>query len=88
MKILKVKKIPKEKVNPGDLISRICYYYPQYNYTQARRLPYKRVMQLLKVADQERAKFMIDILRIVIVPNSKDKNDAKNLFNEFKERLN
>ena len=87
MTLIKAKKIPKTEITSGDILSQLCYYFPQYNYQQARKLPYKRVLLLLKAAEKENAKRMIDLLRITLAPHVKRKSFVSNLFNEFRDRM-
>jgi hypothetical protein len=87
MAIIKVKKIPRKEISTGDILGRFIYYYPQYTYRQARLMPYKRIVQLLNVADREYAIRMLDLINIVAAPHSKDNSAINNLISNFKGRL-
>lgn len=76
MPVLKAQKIPKKQLSSGYILARFCYYFPQYTFEQARRLPYKRVGQLLKAVDREYARKMIDLLNIVASPHTKNPKEA------------
>jgi hypothetical protein len=86
--VLKAKKIPKKPLSSVDILARFCYYFPQYSYAQARQLPYKRIVQLLKVVDHEYARKMIDLLSIISSPHTKNpKETINNLRGIFEEVL-
>jgi hypothetical protein len=87
MAVLKAQKVPKKQVKVDNILARFCFYFPQYTFAQARKLPYKRVIQLLQAVDREHAKNMIDLVRIVAGPHSKDKGVMNKLLSEFKDRL-
>jgi len=87
MTVLKAKKVPKKEFKADDLLLRFCYYYPQYSLYQARKMPYKRIVQFLRVVEHEHAKRMIDFTRAVASPQSSNKNAINELLQEFKNRL-
>lgn len=70
--VIKVQKIPQKKIPPSDVIAKFCYHYQQYTFAQARKLPYNRIQQMLKVATQEQAKIMITLVEVVSAPHAKD----------------
>lgn len=86
-KVIKVQKIPRAKTPPEDLLATFCYYYQQYTFAQARKMPYKRVMHMLKVARKEQARKMINLLQIVSAPHGK-KGSVKSLFDKFNAIIN
>ena len=88
MKIAKAQKIPVKNAEPTveELLARFCYYYQQYTYKQAENLPYKRVVQMLKVARQEQAKEWYNLARAYASSQSKD--GFKNYMSELKEIIN
>lgn len=85
MKILRVKRIPKKEAPTEDIISLFCYYYQQYKYHEARRLPFKRLIQMLKVARKEYAKQMFDLTQITSAPHTKKGQGVKKLQDYFKK---
>lgn len=87
MAVFKAQKIPKKEIKVDDILGRFCFYYQQYTYSQARKLPYKRIIQLLRVVEREHAKKMIDITRAIASPHGTNKNAANDLLKEFKSRL-
>lgn len=72
MATIKVQQLPKKKLKWQDLVAQFCYRYQQYTFAQARRLPYKRLRQMLKVAEQEEAKKMRTLVQVVSAPHTKD----------------
>jgi hypothetical protein len=87
MAIIKVKQIPHKKISSVDILGRFCYYFPQYTYSQARKLPYNRVMQLLRVVDREYAIRMIDLVNIVAAPHTDKGRLVNKLLEEFRGRV-
>lgn len=84
-KVIKVQKIPKPEaeLNPDDLLASFCYYFPQYTFDQARKLPYKRIKKMLRVVRKEQAKHMLDLLEVVVAPHTKNGKGIK----DVKQRL-
>lgn len=87
MSVISVQKIPQRESTPEDLIATFCFYYQQYTFAQARRMPYKRIMQMLTIAHKEYAQQMIDLLQIVSAPHAKQ-GFAKSLFEKFNAIIN
>jgi hypothetical protein len=84
MTTIKAQRVPKKQVKPDEILYRFCLLFPQYTYKQATRLPAKRVMGMLKVAQEERAKDMLDILQIVAAPHTKKGSAVKKLYAHYK----
>lgn len=58
MAIIEVAKVPKKQPTGDEalrMLASLCYYYPQYTLADARKLPYKRVVLLLKEATRQNA---------------------------------
>lgn len=83
IKSVKVQKIPKKEANIDDLLASFCYHFKQYKYNEARLLPYKRVVQMLKVAEKEQAKTLFVLCKGMALTNAKPK-DMKNLLDDLK----
>lgn len=84
---IKAKKIPKpEPISSEDLLSRFCYHFPQYTYAQARKLPYKRVVKMLKIYRKEEARLMYQLAQILAASHSKD--GFKSISSYYKEIIN
>ena len=86
-KTVKVQKIPKKETNVDDLLSMFCYHYPQYKYSDARELPFKRIVQMLKVAEREQAKIMLVLCKGMALTNAKPK-DMSSFLNELRKVAN
>lgn len=72
MAVIKAKQLPKKKAESAEeILARFCYHFQQYTYSEARKLPYKRVVQLLKAAQKEQAKEMIVLTHIASAPHSR-----------------
>lgn len=71
MVTVSLQKVPKKKEDPLDIIFAFCYHFPQYKFSEARKLPYKRISQMLRVARIEHSKKMLDLLRVVSAPHAK-----------------
>lgn len=82
MAIVKVQKIPRKKGQPLDLVAVFCYHFPQYKFAEARKLPYARIKHMLKIANKEHAKKMMDLLAVSMAPHGK-KNSYKLLIDKF-----
>lgn len=85
--VVKIQKITQPQSTPEDIIATFCYHYQQYTFAQARKMPYKRIKQMLEVAKKEHARKMIDLLQIAIAPHGK-KGNAKSLFDKFSAIIN
>ena len=86
MATAKVQKIPQKKVTAEHIIALFCYNFQQYTYSQARKIPYRRVMQMLSVAKKEHARKMSDMLSVV--SSAQNKSQTKKLFDKFSAIMN
>lgn len=82
--VIKIQKIPKKEANIDDLLASFCYHFPQYKYNEARQLPYKRVVQMLRVAEKEKAKLLFVLCKGMALTNAKPK-DMKNLLDDLRK---
>ena len=80
--VIKVQKLPRKKTSPEDLLATFCYYFPAYTFDRARKMPYKRIVQMLKTARREEARKNIDLLQIVSSPHGK-RGSVKSLYDKF-----
>ncbi len=87
MPIIKAQRVPKKQVKPRDTLYRFCFYFPQYKYSEARKLPAKHVIGMLEVAQKERAKTMSDFVQIVAAPHTKKGSAVKKLIKHYKELI-
>lgn len=77
MAIIKTKQAPNDtqvkEVSADDLLATFCYYFPQYTFAQARKMPYIRIKQMLLVVRREQAKTMYDMVNVVRSANATKK---------------
>lgn len=85
MPVIKAQQVPKKTEKAVDVLARFCYYFPQYTFNEAKRIPYKRVSQMLSVVRKEQAKFKLDLVKIAVAPHTKKGKGATNLIQYFKE---
>lgn len=85
MPIIHAQKIPQKIQNSSDLLARFCYHFPHYSYQQARKLPYKRVLQMLKVARKEQAWVLYNLTQIASAPHSKKGSGVTKMLKYFQE---
>lgn len=55
---IEVAKVPIQEPSGDEaltMLATLCYYYPQYTFSEARQLPYKRVALLLKEVKKQKA---------------------------------
>lgn len=88
MKILKAKRIPRKETSVEDIIALFCYYYQQYKYHEARKLPFKRLISMLKVAKKEYAKQMYDLTQITASPHTRKGQGVNKLLEHYKRIIN
>lgn len=87
MNVIKAQKVPKKEKQETDLIAVFCFYYPQYKYHEARKLPFIRIKSMLKVANAEYAKIFYELTQIIISPHVKDKNAVNKLLERYKDNI-
>lgn len=85
---IKAQKVPKKKVSIDDVLATFCYKYPQYTFKQAENMPFKRVMQMLKVAKRIEAEKMIELVNIAAAPHTKKGQGIKNIIEYYKGVIN
>lgn len=87
MAVIKAQKIPSPKAeNPLDIIARLCYYYPQYTFKEAKELPFPVVKRLIRVANNEQCLKMIYLSR-VMNPAYQNKNAGKKVVEYFQGKI-
>lgn len=79
-------KIPKAKgPNSEDILAEFCYNFPQYKFHEARKLPFTRIVQMLRVARKCHAAQMIEMVQIVNAPHTKKQAGVKQLLSYFQK---
>lgn len=66
-----------------EIIPLVCYYYPQYTIREAEELPYFRVVQLLEVAQREKAREYAELVKIVAAPHTQKGRGVKKLLDSY-----
>lgn len=89
-KVIKVQKVHPESEDNDyrELLATLCYYYPQYTYAQARKLPFHRVQHLVKVANKIEATKLYNLTQIAAAPHSDKGKAVKQLLKNFEEIMN
>lgn len=85
MVVVSAQKIPKKKITPEDTLATFCFYFQQYTYNEARKLPFIRVKKMLEIAEKERARFMYDLVQVVSAPHTKRGIGVRNMLKYFKD---
>lgn len=88
MPTIKVQKIPRKKADPDELIITFCYYFPQYTYWQAKKIPFVRIIKMLKVVKKEQALKYRTLTRIASANHTKNGSFFKTLIEEFNAIIN
>lgn len=88
MPVIKAQSIPRRKIDVEEVLARFCYYYQQYTYSMARRLPFSRIVKMLKIAQKEQAKKYLEFVKIVAAPHSKKGAGVKKLLELYEEVIN
>jgi hypothetical protein len=87
--VIKVQKIPKkDDVSFEELLMTFCYKYPQYKYNEAKNMPYKRVLGMLKVAEKQDAIMMYTLTRAIVAPHTKKGVGVKSLTDDLRKVIN
>lgn len=81
----KATKIPKKESDLDEILIRFCLYFPQYTFYEAKQLPYKRLAKMLKVAQKEEARKMLELVHVVAAPHTKKGSGVKNLIGHYED---
>lgn len=71
-----------------DLITRVCYFYPQYTLDTAQQLTNSQVTALLIQAEKQRAIELYNHTLIAAAPHSKKGQMVGKLIKQYKKVLN
>jgi hypothetical protein len=88
IKVAQIPKTPQRKTTTDELLATLCYYYPQYTFAEARRLPYKRLLLLLRVARRIESIKMGNLVQIVAAPHFGKGKGVKELAKYFEKMAN
>lgn len=84
MPVIRAKKIPGREPDPPDVtLAKFCYYFPSYKFHEARQLPYRRVVKMLRIAQKEYAMKMLHLTQIVAAPHTKKGKGVKKMLELF-----
>lgn len=85
MAIIKTQKVPQKKAESArHVLARFCFYFSAYTYEEARKLPAKQVMMMLRIAEKENARKMYQLTQIVSAPQTKKGTGVKKMLDYFK----
>ncbi len=68
-----------------DLITRVCYFYPQYTLETAEKLTDSQVTALLLQAEKQRAIELYNLTLISAAPHSKKGKMVEKLIKQYKK---
>jgi len=88
MPVIKAQRVPQKEIKSEDVLGRFCYHYPQYKYSEARRMPYVRVLRLLNIAAKEEARKMHELTRIVAGPHTKKGQGTQKMLKYYQSIIN
>lgn len=89
-KVATPKRIPGKRrggISSEEIAELICYYFPSYKYHEARKLPQRRAVRMLKTARRESARILIDIAQIIYSQSGKN-STRKKIINNLEQRAN
>lgn len=78
-------KVPKKIISSEDQLMLFCYKFSRYTFAQARKMPYTRILKMLKAARKEDARRMFEITQIVAAPHSKKGELIKKMLEYYKD---
>lgn len=87
MPVIRAQKIPRKTESAEDTLARFCFYFQQYTYEEARKLPFKRVLKLLKIARRERARQMYELTQIASAPHTDKGAGVKKMLKYFQDQI-
>lgn len=86
---VEVAKLPssKRETTAMQTLATLCYYYPQYTLSEARKLPHKYVKLLLKEARAQKAIEWHWLTLIAAAPHSNKGKGVKALLKALKDQM-
>lgn len=73
------------EIDVVDLITRVCYYYPQYDLEKAQKLTHSQVNALLLQAEKQKAIEYYNHVLIAAAPHSKKGKLVDKLIKQYKK---
>jgi hypothetical protein len=89
-KVVKVQPIPHKEPKPVDadrLCEELCYWYPAYRFEQARQVPYKRSVSMLRTARRLEAEKYYQLTQIAAAPHTDKGDGVKNLLKAYGDTM-
>lgn len=90
MAVIKLQRVPKSEKKERfieDLLATFCYYFPQYKYSEAKKMPFVRIRRMLKVANREQALFMAQLVSIAAAPHTPKGSGVKRLLDHYNKLI-
>lgn len=88
MAVIQAQQIPRKQTSADDIVARFCYLFPQYTFKEAKKLPAKRLIQMIGVAEKYEAQRFLLLLRIVAAPHTKDGSGYKRIEKDLQNIIN
>lgn len=82
---IKLAKIPSRRESVFTKLALFCHYYPQYKIDEAKKLPFKTLIQMLRVVQKKEAEHYLNLTQVF--GNATDKKGYKRLIEAYKERI-
>ncbi len=76
---------PDSDADVVETLTRVCYFYPQYDLEKAEKLTNTQVVALLLQAEKQRAIDLYNQTLIAAAPHTKKGEMVKKLLNQYKE---
>lgn len=87
MNVIKVQKVPRKEIDWDDILASFCYYFQQYKFHEAKKMPLKRIIQMLRVARREESKYFLQMTKIAASPHTKKGKGVSTLINEYSKDI-
>ena len=84
-KAVRPKQTDDSDIEVGDLITKVCYFYPQYTLETAEKLTDSQVTALLLQAEKQRAIEFYNHALIAAAPHSKKGEMVKKLIKQYRK---
>jgi len=82
---IEVQPIPRKKVSTRELLAELCYHYPQYSLAEARNLPARDVVLLLKTVNRIKAREYHNLTQIAAAPHTKKGAGVRTLSTRYQK---
>ena len=89
--VIRVAKLPEQKKIGSStmrLLATFCYYFPAYTLKEARKVPYKHIVLMLKQAKRLQSANYYELLQISVAPHTEKGNGIKTLNENYSKEIN